>query len=112
MRACGGNPPTRSRSSTRVPARAGGACSRGGWTSPGGAALRSPDPPDVTDFAAAPATDDSRPHRTVRSFVLRQGRMSPAQRNALTALWPRFGVDYAARPLDFGELFGRRAPVV
>ena len=51
-------------------------------------------------------------HRPVRSFVLRQGRMSPAQSRALNDEWPAYGVDYAARTLDFERLFGRRADVV
>jgi tRNA (guanine-N7-)-methyltransferase len=51
-------------------------------------------------------------HRRVRSFVLRQGRMSPAQQRALDTLWPRYGVAYAPIPLDFAALFGRSAPVV
>jgi tRNA (guanine-N7-)-methyltransferase len=51
-------------------------------------------------------------HRPVRSFVLRQGRMSPAQARAIETLWPRFGIDYADEPIDFERLFGRRAPVV
>jgi tRNA (guanine-N7-)-methyltransferase len=50
--------------------------------------------------------------RPVRSFVLRQGRMSPAQARAIETLWPRYGIDYAAVPLDFERAFGRRAPVV
>jgi len=51
-------------------------------------------------------------HRPVRSFVLRQGRMSPAQSRALNDEWPAYGVDYAAQTLDFERLFGRRADVV
>jgi tRNA (guanine-N7-)-methyltransferase len=51
-------------------------------------------------------------HRPVRSFVLRQGRMSPAQQRALDALYPRYGLAYAASPLDFDRVFGRRAPRV
>ena len=50
--------------------------------------------------------------RPVRSFVLRQGRISPAQQRALDDAWPRFGVPFASKPLDFAALFGRRAPVV
>ena len=50
--------------------------------------------------------------RPVRSFVLRQGRMSPAQQRALDEGWPRFGVPFAPEPLDFTALFGRAAPVV
>ena len=50
--------------------------------------------------------------RPVRSFVLRQGRMSPAQQRALDEAWPRFGVPFAPEPLDWVALFGRHAPVV
>ena len=64
-----------------------------------------------------PSSDDGTPHaapphRPIRSFVLRQGRLSPAQARALDALLPRFGVDYAPNALDFERTFGRRAPVV
>ena len=52
------------------------------------------------------------PRRPIRSFVLRQGRLSPAQGRALDALLPRFGIDYAPRALDLVQAFGRRAPVV
>jgi tRNA (guanine-N7-)-methyltransferase len=51
-------------------------------------------------------------HRPVRSFVLRQGRMSPAQQRALDTLLPRLGIPYAPIPLDFAAVFGRRAPVI
>jgi tRNA (guanine-N7-)-methyltransferase len=49
-------------------------------------------------------------HRRVRSFVLRQGRFTPAQQRAFDALWPRFGLDYTGTPLDFDAAFGRSAP--
>ena len=49
--------------------------------------------------------------RRIRSFVRREGRMTHAQRRALTALWQRFGVE-ADAPLDSMALFGRRAPLV
>ena len=52
-----------------------------------------------------------RPHRQVRSFVLREGRLTPGQERAFAELWPRFGVDYAPQVLDPGELFGNRNPV-
>jgi tRNA (guanine-N7-)-methyltransferase len=51
-------------------------------------------------------------HRPVRSFVLRQGRMSPAQQRALDTLLPRLGIAYAPAPLDFAATFGRSAPVI
>jgi len=51
-------------------------------------------------------------YRPIRSYVLRQGRFSPAQQRALTELMPRFGIAYRNAPLDFAEAFGRKAPVV
>ena len=51
-------------------------------------------------------------YRPIRSFVLRQGRFSPAQQRAVSDLMPRFGVAYAEAPLDLGEIFGRAAPVI
>ena len=48
----------------------------------------------------------------MRSFVLRQGRISPAQRRALELLLPTFGIPFARAPLDFDRIFGRLAPRV
>jgi len=50
--------------------------------------------------------------RAVRSFVLRQGRMSPAQTRAFEQLLPRFGLPFEPRLLDFSRVFGRVAPVI
>jgi tRNA (guanine-N7-)-methyltransferase len=47
--------------------------------------------------------------RKVRSFVLRQGRFTPAQQRAFDELWPRYGIDYAGAPRDFDAVFGRGA---
>ena len=57
-------------------------------------------------------SDDQAHHRPVRSFVLRQGRVSAAQARALDAWMPRLGVPYADSPLDYAALFGRLAPTV
>lgn len=35
-------------------------------------------------------------HRPVRSYVLREGRLTAGQRRALEALWPKYGLDLAA----------------
>jgi tRNA (guanine-N7-)-methyltransferase len=45
--------------------------------------------------------------RSVRSFVLRQGRFTPAQQRAFDALWPRFGLDYTGELRDYDAVFGR-----
>lgn len=55
-------------------------------------------------------TDLSQRH--IRSFVLRQGRVSPAQQRAVDTLLPRFGIPYAAQPLDLELAFGRAAPKI
>jgi tRNA (guanine-N7-)-methyltransferase len=50
--------------------------------------------------------------RRIRSFVLREGRMTPAQQRAFDAHWARYGIDYSGRPQDFATRFGRQAPLV
>lgn len=50
--------------------------------------------------------------RPVRSYVLRQGRLSPAQARALETLAPRYCLPFESAPLDFTSIFGRRAKVV
>ena len=47
--------------------------------------------------------------RQIRSFVLRQGRFTPAQQRAFDERWPRFGLDYAGAVRDFDAEFGRSA---
>ncbi|MEW6352743.1 MAG: tRNA (guanosine(46)-N7)-methyltransferase TrmB [Pseudomonadota bacterium] len=57
-------------------------------------------------MAAIPKT-----HRPIRSYVLRQGRMTAAQQQALDTLWERYGLAPAPHtPLDLDAVFGRRAP--
>ena len=53
-----------------------------------------------------------KPLRTIRSYVRREGRITPAQQRALQDLWPRYGVTDASALLDPATLFGRSAPVV
>ncbi|MFZ2507353.1 MAG: tRNA (guanosine(46)-N7)-methyltransferase TrmB [Steroidobacteraceae bacterium] len=60
--------------------------------------------------AVGHATD--RPCRPVRSYVLRGGRVTRAQRRALDESWPRWGLPFVPEPLDLDAAFGRRAPRV
>jgi hypothetical protein len=48
----------------------------------------------------------------IRSYVLRQSRTTPAQRRALEELFPKYGLPFAASPIDPQRIFGRRAPLV
>ena len=62
-------------------------------------------------------TDSSDDHdnlhlRRIRSFVLREGRMTPAQQRAFETHWARFGIDYLGAAQDFDTHFGRSAPRV
>ncbi|WP_442929871.1 tRNA (guanosine(46)-N7)-methyltransferase TrmB [Micromonospora sp. WMMC241] len=54
------------------------------------------------------------PTARIRTFHPRRGRMSDRQRDALTRLWPAYGLEIAALdgPCDPTALFGRRAPLV
>jgi tRNA (guanine-N7-)-methyltransferase len=49
--------------------------------------------------------------RSIRSFVVRAGRMTAAQERAWTELWPRYGIETGDAPLDLATIFGRRAPL-
>lgn len=55
-------------------------------------------------------TEIERPQRAIRSYTLRQGRLTPAQQRAMDQLFPRYGVPSGDTPLDFDTIFGRRAP--
>ena len=50
--------------------------------------------------------------RRVRSFVLREGRLTHGQRKALDTLWPRYGLERGQGVLDPRAEFGRQAPRV
>jgi tRNA (guanine-N7-)-methyltransferase len=58
------------------------------------------------------AEPDIPARRTIRSFVRRGGRITPAQGRALETLWGRFGADPGEGPLEARTLFGRAAPLV
>lgn len=63
---------------------------------------------DETNLANLPAA-----HRPIRSFVLRQGRMSPAQTRAVDTLGPTFILPFcSAAPLNTATIFGRDAPLI
>lgn len=50
--------------------------------------------------------------RRVRSFVRREGRLTPGQARALERWLPEFGVPEDGGELDIAKLFGRDAPTV
>ncbi|MBA3980734.1 MAG: tRNA (guanosine(46)-N7)-methyltransferase TrmB [Alcanivorax sp.] len=50
--------------------------------------------------------------RRVRSFVLREGRLTHGQQRALDTLWPVYGLERSGGVLDAQAVFGREAPRV
>jgi tRNA (guanine-N7-)-methyltransferase len=57
-------------------------------------------------------TEEQKPMRAVRSFVLRAGRMTEGQQRGLDEAWPELGLEIAAGMIDPAALFGRQAPLV
>ena len=50
--------------------------------------------------------------RSIKSFVKREGRLTPGQQRALDDLWPKFGLELSATAFDFAEIFGNSNPVI
>jgi len=48
----------------------------------------------------------------IRSFVLRQGRITPAQARAFAEHWRRYGLELLNTSRNFNDVFGRHAPLV
>lgn len=49
--------------------------------------------------------------RPVRSFVLRQGRLTKGQELALETVWPEYGIERGESQLDLSSLFVNDAPI-
>jgi len=62
--------------------------------------------------AEDPSIDAGPPQRHVRSFALRRGHVTHAQRRAYDELFPRVAIVYAPHVIDFQAAFGRSAPTV
>ena len=50
--------------------------------------------------------------RHIKSFVLRQGHLTPSQKRAMDEGMPRWGIEYRPAPLDLELAFGRQAPKI
>ncbi len=60
----------------------------------------------------SPLSLPEHPLRTVRSYVLREGRFTRGQQQAFERLWPRYGVEWRPEArLDPVALFGNHRPV-
>ena len=67
---------------------------------------------DAPTPPAKKAPQAAAPARSIRSFVVRAGRLGPGQSRALADLGPRFVIPYAPQRHDFDASFGRHAPRV
>ncbi|WP_348760318.1 tRNA (guanosine(46)-N7)-methyltransferase TrmB [uncultured Salinisphaera sp.] len=47
--------------------------------------------------------------RRIKSFVKREGRLTPGQEKNLADLWPRYGLERPDTPIDWPSVFARRA---
>ncbi len=45
----------------------------------------------------------------MKSYVLRQGRMTSAQRRALDCIWPKYGLAFTKQFIDLNQVFNREA---
>jgi tRNA (guanine-N7-)-methyltransferase len=54
--------------------------------------------------------DNFKHERRIRSFVRREGRLTPGQRRNLDELWPRYGLEIGDDAFDWDAVFGRTAP--
>lgn len=52
-----------------------------------------------------PEDNPQKRHREIKSFVLRQGRLTTAQQNALDNHWQDYGIDFSEQPLILNQLF-------
>jgi tRNA (guanine-N7-)-methyltransferase len=66
----------------------------------------------MSDVTTAEFNEEGKYLRKVRSFVLREGRLTKGQAQALEQHWPAMGLDYTPEPIDLVEVFGREADTV
>jgi tRNA (guanine-N7-)-methyltransferase len=66
----------------------------------------------MSEHSPEPQNENPLRLRSIRSFVLRQGRQTEAQKRAFTEFWPTYGLDYRGEQRRFDDVFGRSAPLV
>ena len=52
------------------------------------------------------------PKRPIRSFVIRNGRMTEGQEKAIEKYWSQYVIDFTAKALDFASVFPRSGEVI
>lgn len=58
-------------------------------------------------------TESDKKHRKIRSYVLREGRLTTGQQRAFKTLWPQLGINFTpGQTLDLSAIFGNDNPVI
>ncbi|MFV2058202.1 MAG: tRNA (guanosine(46)-N7)-methyltransferase TrmB [Thiohalomonadales bacterium] len=50
--------------------------------------------------------------RSIKSFVKREGRMTPGQKRALEKLWPSYGINLCSKRIDIETVFEHPGPTI
>ena len=58
------------------------------------------------------AASDAKPHRSIRSFVLRQGRATPSQKRAFEQFGNRYSLNFTGEAKDFSNVFPQAGELV
>ncbi|WP_372931545.1 tRNA (guanosine(46)-N7)-methyltransferase TrmB [Shewanella putrefaciens] len=66
----------------------------------------------MSEVTTAEFNEEGKYLRKIRSFVLREGRLTKGQAQAIESQWPTMGLDYSPVPLNLSEVFGREADTV
>ncbi|MCF1428928.1 MAG: tRNA (guanosine(46)-N7)-methyltransferase TrmB [Shewanella sp.] len=66
----------------------------------------------MSEVTTAEFNEEGKYLRKIRSFVLREGRLTKGQEQALEEYWPSMGLDYAPDNIDLQAVFGRNADTV
>ncbi|QIR15176.1 tRNA (guanosine(46)-N7)-methyltransferase TrmB [Shewanella aestuarii] len=66
----------------------------------------------MSDVTTAEFNEEGKYLRKIRSFVLREGRLTKGQQQAIESYWPTMGLDYSPENIDLTKVFGRDADTV
>jgi len=67
---------------------------------------------DRNTLQATPHPGEARTFGHIRSFVIRRGHITQAQKEALEVLAPQWSIPYQDHEVDFSRHFGRKAPII
>lgn len=66
----------------------------------------------MSDVTTAEFNEEGKYLRKIRSFVLREGRLTKGQSQAIESHWPAMGLDYSPEALNLSQVFGREADTI